>query len=46
MPHPEAFLFAENHPRWTRECIEEGWGVRIFKQGVEYVREKKRKLSL
>ena len=46
MPHPEAFLFAENHPRWTREYIKEGWGVRIFKQGVEYVREKKRKSSL
>ena len=38
MPHPEAFLFAENHPRWTRESIREGWGIRILRAGVACAR--------
>ncbi len=38
MPHPEAFLFKMNHPRWTREELpEEGQGLKIFKNAVEYV---------
>jgi phosphoribosylformylglycinamidine synthase len=41
MPHPEAFLFPENHPRWTRETIEEGWGLRIFETGVSYAAAQK-----
>lgn len=39
MPHPEAFLFKFNHPRWTREELpEEGQGLKIFKNAVEYVK--------
>lgn len=38
MPHPEAFLFKVNHPRWTREELpEEGQGLKIFKNAVGYV---------
>ncbi len=40
MPHPEAFLHRTNHPRWTREELpEEGAGVAIFRNAVEFVRE-------
>ncbi len=40
MPHPEAFLDATNHPRWTREPQpSEGAGVRVFRNAVEYVQE-------
>jgi phosphoribosylformylglycinamidine synthase len=38
MPHPEAFIFDHNHPRWSREEILEGFGLRIFKNGVEFAR--------
>lgn len=37
MPHPEAFIIPENHPRWTREKITEGFGLRIFQNGVDYI---------
>lgn len=40
MPHPEAFLHRTNHPRWTREDLpEEGLGVRLFRNAVEFIRE-------
>lgn len=40
MPHPEAFLHRTNHPAWTRENLpEEGAGVAIFRNAVEYVKE-------
>lgn len=40
MPHPEAFLDRTNHPRWTRESLpEDGAGLRIFQNAVEYARE-------
>jgi phosphoribosylformylglycinamidine synthase I len=39
MPHPEAFLIPENHPRWTREKIHESDGLLLFKNGIEYVRD-------
>ncbi|RLA80727.1 MAG: phosphoribosylformylglycinamidine synthase subunit PurQ [Deltaproteobacteria bacterium] len=40
MPHPEAYLHYTHHPRWTREELpEEGEGVKIFRNGVKYVRE-------
>lgn len=40
MPHPEAYLHPTNHPRWTREKVpEEGMGVHIFRNAVEYVRK-------
>ncbi len=39
MPHPEAYLHYTNHPRWTREPVpEEGMGVAIFRNAVEYLR--------
>lgn len=41
MPHPEAYLYKTNHPRWTRENVpEEGMGVQVFRNAVEYVKEK------
>ncbi len=40
MPHPEAYLYSVNHPRWTREKVsEEGMGLAFFRNAVEYVRE-------
>ncbi len=39
MPHPEAFVWKYQHPRWTREQLpEEGDGLRIFRNAVEYFR--------
>jgi len=49
MPHPEAFNHYTNHPDWTRrkEAViregksiegEEGDGIRVFRNGVEYIR--------
>ncbi|MDD5472529.1 MAG: phosphoribosylformylglycinamidine synthase I [Candidatus Methanoperedens sp.] len=41
MPHPEAFQHRTNHPAWTREELpEEGAGVAIFRNAVEYARER------
>ncbi|VVB92772.1 Phosphoribosylformylglycinamidine synthase subunit PurQ [uncultured archaeon] len=41
MPHPEAFQHRTNHPAWTREELpEEGAGIAIFRNAVEYVRER------
>lgn len=40
MPHPEAYTHFTNHPRWTREKLqEEGLGVAFFRNAVEYIRE-------
>jgi phosphoribosylformylglycinamidine synthase len=40
MPHPEAYLYPTNHPRWTRETVPtEGMGVQIFRNAVRYVNE-------
>jgi len=39
MPHPEGFLFSQNHPRWTREEVEKGEGIKIFKNAVEFLKE-------
>ncbi len=37
MPHPEAYLFRTNHPRWTRENLPEtGEGLKIFQNAVSY----------
>lgn len=38
MPHPEAFLYPQNHPKWTREKIPEGAGLKIFKNAVDFVK--------
>ncbi len=50
MPHPEAHLFFENHPRWTRkkECLlregkeipKEGQGSPLFRNAFNYVKSK------
>jgi phosphoribosylformylglycinamidine synthase len=40
MPHPEAFIHRTNHPAWTREELpEEGAGIAIFRNAVDYVNE-------
>ncbi len=40
MPHPEAYMHFTNHPRWTRETLpEEGMGVAIFRNAIEYLRK-------
>ena len=41
MPHPERHVLGTQHPRWTREGLKEfGDGFAIFKNGVNYVKEK------
>jgi phosphoribosylformylglycinamidine (FGAM) synthase-like amidotransferase family enzyme len=47
MPHPEAFLFRENHPEWTRTAPsrgtrDKGNGLAIFQTGVRAARSKSR----
>ena len=50
MPHPEAYNHYTNHPDWTRKREElarmgkeiereEGEGITIFRNAVEYIRE-------
>ncbi len=36
MPHPEAFIYPEQHPRWKREHITEGSGIALFKNAVRF----------
>lgn len=37
MPHPERFLFATQHPQWTRLGLSgDGAGLQIFRNGVAY----------
>jgi phosphoribosylformylglycinamidine synthase subunit PurQ / glutaminase len=37
MPHPERFLFATQHPHWTRLGLEgPGSGLKLFQNGVDY----------
>jgi phosphoribosylformylglycinamidine synthase I len=37
MPHPERFLFATQHPQWTRRRMTgEGAGAKIFQNAVAY----------
>lgn len=37
MPHPERFLFATQHPQWTRTGLRgEGDGIRIFRNAVTW----------
>lgn len=38
MPHPEAFLSPQNYPRWTREKIQKGEGLKIFENAVNFVK--------
>jgi len=42
MPHPEAYLFAENHPQWQKQkndgkLPKHGLGLKIFQNAVEYL---------
>jgi phosphoribosylformylglycinamidine synthase I len=40
MPHPEGYIARTQHPRWTREELpQEGQGVQVFRNAVEYARE-------
>ena len=34
MPHPEAFLYPENHPEWTAQRPAQAGGLGIFRNGV------------
>jgi phosphoribosylformylglycinamidine synthase subunit PurQ / glutaminase len=41
MPHPDAYLYGFHHPQWQKQKLcgtlrEEGEGIRIFRNGVEY----------
>jgi phosphoribosylformylglycinamidine synthase I len=37
MPHPERFLFATQHPQWTRRGMRgEGDGIQMFRNAVTY----------
>ena len=37
MPHPERFIDRTQHPRWTRETLDdEGAGLTVFKNAVGY----------
>jgi phosphoribosylformylglycinamidine synthase len=38
MPHPEAFLIAQNHPRWSRGEYNGKSGVEFFRNAVRTVR--------
>lgn len=39
MPHPERFLFATQHPRWTRLGLKgEGDGLKLFRNAMDYFR--------
>ncbi|PLX77996.1 MAG: phosphoribosylformylglycinamidine synthase [Desulfuromonas sp.] len=41
MPHPEAYTHRTHHPRWTREkgLPEEGMGLWLYKNGVDFIRK-------
>jgi len=40
MPHPERFIHATQHPRWTRLGLEgDGAGLKIFQNAVDYFAE-------
>ncbi len=40
MPHPEAFLIPQNHPRWSRKTPHPPNALIIFRNGVNYIRER------
>lgn len=44
MPHPEAYLFPENHPQWLRQKLAgtlpaAGLGLKLFRNAVEYLQQ-------
>ncbi len=36
MPHPEAYIFDQHHPRWTEGIKEKHKGLKLFQNGVDY----------
>jgi phosphoribosylformylglycinamidine synthase len=45
MPHPEAYLFPENHPNWDVQKLNgtlpvQGLGLKLFENGVKYLMQK------
>jgi phosphoribosylformylglycinamidine synthase len=45
MPHPEAYLFPENHPNWDVQKLSgtlpaQGLGLKLFENGVKYLLQK------
>ncbi len=45
MPHPEAYLFPENHPQWDRQKLEsslpeQGLGLKIFRNAVAFMQDR------
>lgn len=39
MPHPERFIFREQHPNWRRLKIDKPQGLPIFENMINYVKE-------
>ena len=42
MPHPEAYLFPENHPNWDKQKLagtlpSQGLGLKLFENGVKFL---------
>lgn len=42
MPHPEAYLFPENHPNWDKQKLDgalpaQGLGLKLFENGVKFI---------
>ncbi|MGV8085900.1 MAG: phosphoribosylformylglycinamidine synthase subunit PurQ [Candidatus Bilamarchaeum sp.] len=40
MPHPEAFNIPQNCPYWIKGTVKEAYGLKVFKNAVEYANEK------
>jgi len=40
MPHPEAFNIVENCPYWVRGTVKEPMGLRLFRNAVEYMKDR------
>ena len=43
MPHPEAYLFPENHPQWDLQKLRgelpaQGAGLKIFQNAVAFLK--------
>jgi phosphoribosylformylglycinamidine (FGAM) synthase-like amidotransferase family enzyme len=39
MPHPEAYLFPENHPQWTAGGVAP-LGRELFENAAEYIKSR------
>ena len=42
MPHPEAYLIAQNHPHWRDRPVDPDGGLALFRNAVHAARETKR----